>query len=511
MKKSVLFFLLFMPFLAFGQVEEDFSDGDFTINPVWTGTTSSFIVNANFQLQSNAVNAGAHWLFTPSEAIMNAEWECAFLIDYPTSSTNFACFYIISDVAQINSALQGYYVQVGGTEDEVSLYLQQGSRKTKIIGGTDKRTDGRPVNIKVRVTRDSIGLFMLYSRLSYETEWYLEGSVVNEDVAISKYVGISFTNTATTGKLYHFDDIRVSGKRNDAMLPPVGVEAHNPYPGAVVMNEIMFNHADSAAEYIELYNRSDVYLHLSGLLLTTRKPDGTLNSGNTIPPGVYLPPCGYVALTPDVGRLRTYHEVPDSARMIRMGWSLLNNTAAAVVLFDADQRTVLEEVRYESAWHHVMLREVKGVALERIHPDLPADDPLSWHSAAQTNRFGTPGFRNSQYRNIKVLPDDKRVLMVDRPMFSPDGDGIDDFLIIHYSLPEEGWVGTVKVLSPSGENVVKLASGALFGISGHIVWDGRHSTGRMCSVGFYVVVMELFHPLKGKTKQHKVPVVLSSM
>jgi len=38
---------------AFAQVVDNFSDGDFTNNPSWSGTTADFIVNGSQQLQLN--------------------------------------------------------------------------------------------------------------------------------------------------------------------------------------------------------------------------------------------------------------------------------------------------------------------------------------------------------------------------------------------------------------------------------------------------------------------------
>ena len=48
----MLFILI--PVLGFTQVNDDFSDGNFTVNPAWSGYTAEFEVTSANQLQLNA-------------------------------------------------------------------------------------------------------------------------------------------------------------------------------------------------------------------------------------------------------------------------------------------------------------------------------------------------------------------------------------------------------------------------------------------------------------------------
>lgn len=212
MKKSTLFFIFITPFFVFAQVQEDFSDGDFTKDPVWEGNTEQFIVNAGGELQSNASSASLSFLFTPSQSINNAVWECSVKINYTTSANNYASVYIVSDRVDVSAEANAYYVKIGGSDDEVSLFVQQGKQQRKIIDGANKRTEGNPVILRVRVVRDDAGNFELYSKLATEDSFVLEGKVQDKTFNRSSYFGLSFSNTAATGKNYFFDDVAVSGE-----------------------------------------------------------------------------------------------------------------------------------------------------------------------------------------------------------------------------------------------------------------------------------------------------------
>ena len=74
--RPILLLTLLYGFAASAQVNENFNDGDFTVNPVWTGNTPSWTVNAEKQLQSNNTTANStFYLSTPNTLATATQWE----------------------------------------------------------------------------------------------------------------------------------------------------------------------------------------------------------------------------------------------------------------------------------------------------------------------------------------------------------------------------------------------------------------------------------------------------
>ena len=65
-----LIFLL--PSMHYAQVTDDFSDGDFTNDPSWTGDINHFIINQDHQLQLNDETTGVSYLSTENSMINNS-------------------------------------------------------------------------------------------------------------------------------------------------------------------------------------------------------------------------------------------------------------------------------------------------------------------------------------------------------------------------------------------------------------------------------------------------------
>jgi len=221
MKRCWFVLSLALPLSLTAQVQDNFGDADFTTNPTWSGETSNFDVSVNrLHLNAPAV-AASSYLSTPSSAIHKASWEFYVEMGFATSSTSLTRVYLVSDQADLKQSLNGYFVMIGNTPDEVSLYRQTGTTITKIIDGQDARVGASTVSVKVKVTRDAAGLWTLLVDVGNTGNYVQEAtSVTDVTYTVSNYFGIYALYTATRSTLFWFDDFNVTGTPMPDMTPP---------------------------------------------------------------------------------------------------------------------------------------------------------------------------------------------------------------------------------------------------------------------------------------------------
>jgi hypothetical protein len=207
--------------------------------------------------------------------------------------------------------------------------------------------------------------------------------------------------------------------------------------------------------------------------------------------------------------VKQYFACSDTARFAAMtSFPALNNDGATILIANAAMDTIYDELTYSPKWHYPLIKNEQGVALERINPDLPTQDASNWHSASSNVRYGTPGYKNSQYRDLET-ESDKKEFWLDSDVFSPNNDGDNDVLLIHYELPENGWMVNITIFDANGQVISKVYKSYLLSTEGVLSWDGRTDLGKLSNIGLYVLYVELYNASTGKTKQIKLPCVVS--
>src|SRR6185369_13762803 len=169
------------------------------------------------------------------------------------------------------------------------------------------------------------------------------------------------------------------------------------------------------------------------------------------------------------------------------------------------QGKVVDEVKYKDDWHFKLIDNDEGVSLERIDPAGISQDETNWHSAASTAGFGTPTYKNSQYKLTSAI---NATIEVAPKVFSPDNDGHDDIATIQYKVTEPGYVANVTVFDASGRPMRNLVRNGTLGLTGYWNWDGLDDKGLKLPVGTYIIYTEIFN-LQGKSQRFKNAVVLA--
>ena len=273
----------------------------------------------------------------------------------------------------------------------------------------------------------------------------------------------------------------------------------------IAINEILFNPPPAGSDYVEIYNRSNKIIDLKQTYIANRGTNGAISSITQISAENYLLfPQDFMVLTPDISYVKSAYINQNPDAFITMDLPSFNDDKSSVLILNA-QGSITDELTYSDKWHFKLLDNKEGVALERIDYNAPTQSADNWHSAATSAGYGTPTYKNSQYRindgvqgEVKLSPE----------IVSPDNDGQDDFATLEYDFPEPGYVANITIFDASGKRVRYLQRNALCGTKGNFRWDGLGEKNQSLAIGVYIVYAEIFN-LKGKAKQFKIPIVLA--
>lgn len=253
--------MLCIGLMAQAQLNENFGDGDYTASPVWITSNISpggdWIINASQQLQSNdTVTNSAFYISTANALATSVQWEFYSQISFNPSSANYIDVYLIASASDISAAATtGYFVRIGNTTDEISLYRKDaGAVLTKIIDGADGILNTSNNVMKIKVIRDASNNFTLFRDLSGTgTSYSSEGSATDATYTTTSFFGILVKqSTSSFFKKHFFDDIIISSYVPD-VTPPSIVSAT---ATASTTIDVLFNETVDAATAQTLSNYS---------------------------------------------------------------------------------------------------------------------------------------------------------------------------------------------------------------------------------------------------------------
>jgi hypothetical protein len=274
-------------------------------------------------------------------------------------------------------------------------------------------------------------------------------------------------------------------------------------PGDLIINEILFNPPPNGVDFVEIYNKSDKFINLQNWVIANATTNRIITTEMRI-----MPPQSYLALTPDLIKLKQqYSRTIDSLVQV-VSLPSYNDSDGSVRLL-TPQGALMDRLDYEERWHFPLLERREGVSLERISFNAPTQDRNNWFSAAAPF-FGTPTYLNSQSERQSALTALKDCFRIENQVFTPDGDGFQDFMRLHLDCAATGGVATIKIFDAAGRLMRTLLNQETVAPGMFLAWDGTTDNGSKARIGPYLLMIELFD-LQGNVKRDQFKVVVGAL
>lgn len=223
--RHILVFVFFTTHLAvFSQLTDTFSDGDFTVNPTWSGTTADYIVNTSNELQLNNTIVDTSYLTTPHGLadLNNKEWSFYVRQSFSPSSSNFGRVYLTSSSADLTTDPDGFYLKFGesGSLDAVRLFKVQSGVHTELLAGPSAQI-ASSFTMGVRVVRDNTGSWELYLDANGGTAYALAGTATDATNLLGTHFGVYDVYTASNATKFYYDSVYVGDEILDVSAPTI--------------------------------------------------------------------------------------------------------------------------------------------------------------------------------------------------------------------------------------------------------------------------------------------------
>lgn len=255
-------------------------------------------------------------------------------------------------------------------------------------------------------------------------------------------------------------------------------------PGCLVINEIMYSPFPGQTEWIEVYNPGGESVDLTGWQIA----DGDGDSKAMLKNNCQIPARDFAIIAGDSTFLTDWPELAAPLLVTRQSFPSFNNETDQIWLFDLVGNPI-DSVQYQSVWGGA-----EGISLERINPEVAADEKTNWNSCVFP-KGGSPGLQNSIW--IASFPT-QASLSVSPDPFSPDNDGFEDYAAISYDLPLATSRINLKIFDVRGRLIRFLLNSNPGSTHGTIFWDGKDDQNQFARMGIYVIYLEALNERQGR-------------
>lgn len=275
----------------------------------------------------------------------------------------------------------------------------------------------------------------------------------------------------------------------------------------IIINEVLFNPRSGGADFVEIYNRSDKLIDLKDLYLASaNEKDSLIGAKQLSTVQLLMQPHSYLVLTTNPDNIKAEYAALAPDNFLRIpSFPSFNDDEGVVILVSRGIR--IDQLNYSEKMHFALIKDPEGISLERSSFIRPTNETGNFRSAAASAGYATPGYKNSQYAD-GVKAGNEEVALASKT-FSPDNDGFEDILSLNYHFPHAGMIANSSVYNDKGVLIRKLARNMTLAETGTITWDGLTETNELCSVGIYVLYMEVFN-LDGTVKKYRKNCVLAT-
>lgn len=259
---------------------------------------------------------------------------------------------------------------------------------------------------------------------------------------------------------------------------------------SIIISEILFNPKTGGVDFVEIYNTTEYPINLQNWKLGDR----IISSSFTL-----LQAKQYLAITTNPSIISLHYPSAVVENILQVSSIPSYPNQQGNVTLYAQNNVLIDSIYYNANMHDPLLKNVKGVSLERQSIESYHYLFNTWLSSSNLHENATPGYQNSTVVSNLLK---KNNIFLSSKTVSPNHDLHEDFLEIIYELNQADYYLNITIFNEKGTLINRLIRNQSAGSEGKIKWDATNENGQKVSSGHYILTVELYNS-SGKRELHK--------